>query len=165
MKHSELFSLTLTAALILFAALTYSEARTVSGVASVIDGDTLEIHAQRIRLHGIDAPESSQTCTNQDGSRWRCGQKAAFALADHIGTRPIACTGAKTDRYGRLIAVCHLDAEDLNSWLVLNGWAVAYRRYSHDYVPQEDTAKAARAGIWSSSFTLPEDYRHRQRGR
>jgi endonuclease YncB( thermonuclease family) len=51
----------------------------VTGVASVIDGDHIEIHGQNIRLYGIDAPESSQFCVRLTGERWRCGQQASFA--------------------------------------------------------------------------------------
>ncbi|UYN97812.1 MAG: thermonuclease family protein [Enhydrobacter sp.] len=129
------------------------------GTASVVDGDTLEIRSQRVRLHGIDAPESRQLCTRQDGTRWRCGQQAALALADRIGTATVRCEGNSRDRYGRLIAVCYKNKEDLNRWMVANGWAVAYRRYSLAYAPDEDRARAARNGIWSSTFDMPWDWR------
>lgn len=83
------------------------------GVATVIDGDTLEIHGSRIRLHGIDAPESSQTCRERDGSAWRCGQAAALSLADKIGRTSVLCEHLDTDRYGRVIARCFSNREDL----------------------------------------------------
>ena len=85
-------------AIFLIAATTGSALADIAGKASVIDGDTIEIHGQRIRLHGIDAPESGQSCV-ADGERWRCGQKAAFALADFIGRSPVRCDGQGTDRY------------------------------------------------------------------
>ncbi len=101
----------------------------MTGQASVIDGDTIEIHGQRIRLHGIDAPESGQLCCI-DGKRWRCGEDAANVLADLIDRRPVTCQERDRDRYGRVVAVCRVAGEDLGAWLVGNGLALAYRRYS-----------------------------------
>ena len=106
----------------------------IIGVGSVIDGDTIEIHGQRIRLFGIDAPESSQLCIRVSGERWRCGQQASFALADRIGRASVSCRSRDIDRYGRVIAVCFKGSEDLSRWMVANGWAVAYRHYSENYV-------------------------------
>jgi endonuclease YncB( thermonuclease family) len=130
----------------------------LTGRASVIDGDTIEIHGQRIRLFGIDAPESRQTC-EADGQTWRCGQQAALALADHIGQHTIACEGRDTDRYGRIVAICWADLEDLNAWLVSQGWALAYRHYSTAYVGEEDAARAAHLGIWRGTFEVPWKWR------
>ncbi|QEX23368.1 hypothetical protein FRZ61_33060 [Hypericibacter adhaerens] len=126
----------------------------------MIDGDTIEIHGTRIRLFGIDAPEGRQLCKDASGKDYRCGQKAAFALADHIGAGTVSCDARDIDRYGRTVAVCHLGAEDLNAWMVAQGWAVAYRHYSKDYVQQEDTAKSAKLGVWAGSFEWPWDWRH-----
>jgi len=93
----------------------------VAGVATVIDGDTIDIHGTRIRLHGIDAPESAQLCQRPDGVRWRCGQQAALALQDHLGRRTVTCVQRDTDRYGRRVAQCSVGGTDLNAWLVANG--------------------------------------------
>jgi endonuclease YncB( thermonuclease family) len=131
----------------------------IAGTASVIDGDTLEIHDQRIRLHGVDAPESSQTCTAKDGREYRCGQQAALALQDKIAGRPVSCAPRDRDRYGRIVAVCTAGGEDLNRWLVLNGWAMAYREYSLDYVEVEADARSSRIGIWQGRFTPPREWR------
>ena len=133
------------------------------GVASVIDGDTIEIHGQRIRLYGIDAPEGSQLCTQSTGERWRCGQRAAFALSDHIGSGIVECEPRGLDRYRRVLAVCFLRGENLNGWLVLGGWALAFRRYSLDYVEQENTARLARVGVWSGAFEPPWEWRSERR--
>ena len=130
----------------------------VTGPARVIDGDTLDIAGERIRFHGIDAPESGQTCV-ADGERWRCGQKATAALADFIGTSPVRCEGQGTDRYGRTIATCYVRGEDIEAWMVTNGWALAYRRYSLDYTDEEARAEADRAGIWRGEFVAPWQWR------
>ena len=142
-----------------------ANAEDLVGRASVVDGDTLEIRGEKIRLHGIDAPESSQRCTGRKGKEWRCGQKAALALSDKIGQSNVRCVGDKRDRWGRLIAVCFSGTQDLNAWLVRRGWAVAYRKYSKDYVPHEDRARKARVGVWSGAFEMPWDWRKAQRSK
>ena len=124
----------------------------------MIDGDTIEIAGERIRLYGIDAPETKQTCTNADGKEWRCGQDATFALAKMIGDQWITCKGKNRDRYGRLIAVCYTGLYDLNAKMVRQGWAMAYRRYSTDYVQDELAAKAVRKrGMWHAYKINVED--------
>jgi endonuclease YncB( thermonuclease family) len=133
------------------------------GVASVIDGDTIEIHGTRIRLYGIDAPESTQLCQRQDRTRWRCGQQAALALQDHIGRSTVTCVKRDTDRYGRVVGQCTVGGADINAWLAANGWAVAYRHYAMDYVDEEQAARAAGIGIWSGAFVMPWDWRRGQR--
>ena len=127
------------------------------GVASVIDADTLEIRGVRIRLHGIDAPESRQLCRRSSDDEWRCGQQAALALADRIGRRTVNCAVRDVDRYDRAIAICTQDNQNLNRWLVSKGWAVAYRRYSRDYIAAEDQARRAGRNIWSGRFVMPWD--------
>ena len=134
----------------------------LSGRVSVIDGDTIEIHGQRIRLYGIDAPEHDQNC-EAGGKQYPCGQQAALALADRIGQRPSTCEQRDIDRYHRIVAVCQAGGEDLNAWMVRQGWALAYRQYTTAYVPDEDAARATGAGIWRGTFTAPWDWRHGQR--
>ena len=135
----------------------------IVGVASVIDGDTIEIHGQRIRFHGMDSPESSQLCVRPTGERWRCGQQASFALADRIGRATVSCQPRDRDRYGRTVAVCFKGSEDLNRWMVITGWAVAFRRYSVDYVADEDAARHSRINIWSGDFDMPWVWRAQRR--
>ena len=137
-------------------------AETVAGVASIIDGDTIEIHGTRIRLSGIDAPESSQLCTRA-GQQYRCGREATFALADLIGRHIVTCTRTDTDRYGRMVATCEADGVDIGHWMVQHGQAIAYRRYSTAYVADEDAARVAKAGIWAGQFQNPAEYRHQPR--
>jgi endonuclease YncB( thermonuclease family) len=130
----------------------------IIGVASVIDGDTLEIHDRRIRLDGIDAPESAQLCL-RDGQKERCGQSSAFFLADLIGQGTVRCVPHDVDRYGRDIATCWLAEVNLNERMVAAGQAVAYRKYSMRYVEAEREAEAAALGLWSTRFQMPWDYR------
>ena len=132
-----------------------AQAETLVGQATVIDGDTVEIHGNRIRMAGIDAPESRQVCTGADGEEYRCGKVAAFALADRIGRAVVTCEGGERDRYKRLLAVCSAGGADLNAWLVEEGLAVAYRRYSKVYVAQEDAARLAKRGLWAGDFQMP----------
>jgi endonuclease YncB( thermonuclease family) len=148
-------------AIALFVA-TPSMASEIVGTATVVDGDTIEIQGQRIRLHGIDAPERGQLC-KRNGSLYRCGQAAALALADMVGQAVIRCQPNGVDRYKRIIGVCFKGDQDLNRWMVRNGWAVAYRRYSQDYVPDELTATATRIGVWSGTFEMPWEWRKKHR--
>lgn len=134
----------------------------IVGRASVIDADTLEIHGQRIRLFGIDAIESRQTCT-RDGKPWRCGQAASLALDEWIGDKTVSCNVTGTDRWQRKIARCFVQKQDMQAWLVANGWAMAFRQFSHQYVPFEDQARRDRLGIWSSEFTPPWQWRKETR--
>ncbi|CAO4173235.1 thermonuclease family protein [Methylorubrum aminovorans] len=142
---------------------TPAQAEPFVGRASVIDGDTLDVRGARVRLHGIDAPESAQICKDAAGKDYRCGQAAALALADHIGRRLVTCDPREIDRYGRVVAVCRADAEDLNAWMVGQGHAVAYRRYTEDYANAELTAKALRNGIWAGTFQEPSEWRRAKR--
>jgi len=106
----------------------------ITGKPRVIDGDTLEIAGERIRLHGIDAPENGQECIG-GGKRWHCGMEAASALAFKIARNWVTCQGEDRDRYGRVLAVCYaggVGGPELDAWPVSEGWALAYRRYSTD---------------------------------
>lgn len=80
-----------------------------------------------------------------------------------IENRTVRCKGDERDRYGRLIAVCYVGDTNLNAWMVRNGWALAYRRYSTEYVPEEQQAKAEKAGIWRGRFVPPWDWRRGER--
>jgi endonuclease YncB( thermonuclease family) len=120
----------------------------ISGRATVIDGDTIEIGTQRIRLEGIDAPEASQTCGGRWYGTWSCGAKATAKLQSLIGTRRIDCQSAGRDKYGRVLGWCALDGLDLNAEMVRTGFAWAFVRYSTRYQALEADARAAKVGIW-----------------
>ena len=134
----------------------------VTGRARVIDGDTLEIAAQRIRLHGIDAPEARQFCRGKDGA-WPCGAEATKALRSMIRNAAVSCIERDQDRYGRIVAVCFVGDGDLNAAMVLKGWALAYRQYSVDYVKAEAAAQTTRVGLWAGEFVPPWDWRQGKR--
>jgi endonuclease YncB( thermonuclease family) len=133
----------------------------VIGHASVIDGDTIDIHGMRVRLCGIDAPGSGQWC-NGPGALYPCGQKAAFALADKIQRKPVRCLQRDTDRFERMVAVCWAASEDLNGWMFLQGQAIAYRKYSRDYVTVHEDAHHNKRGLWQGDFERPDVFRHRK---
>lgn len=131
------------------------------GRASVIDGDTIEIRGERVRLFGIDAPESGQICTDAQEQPYRCGQKAAFALDEMVRGMTVHCDDRGQDRYHRMIGVCRVNEVDLAGAMVRSGMALAYRRYSSDYVSAESAAQRDRAGMWQGAFEAPWDWRRR----
>ena len=100
------------------------QAEPIEGIASVVDGDTLKIHGTGIRLHGVDAPESGQSCRAADGKSWRCGQRAALALSDRLGRKRVTCTELDKDRYGRIVSVCRADVP-----ISTNGWSREVMRW------------------------------------
>lgn len=133
----------------------------IIGVASIVDGDTLDIHGQRIRLHGVDAPESRQTC-HLDGKPWRCGVAAANALSDFTSRRTVSCESVGRDRYKRVVARCYVDGVELGMWLVESGWALDYDRYSKGrYSNAQKSAEKDKRGIWASEFEVPWAWRKR----
>jgi len=135
------------------------------GRASVIDGDTLELRQQRIRLWGVDAPEGRQTC-RVDSQEVRCGQVAANRLDQYIDGRPVTCFAQDEDRYGRVVARCEVAGVDLGGWLVREGLAVRYARYAGTaYLIEDAQARRARRGLWAGEFETPEDWRRARRSR
>jgi endonuclease YncB( thermonuclease family) len=146
----------------LLVTLLFVSAAELTGRAAVIDGDTIEIHGERIRLHGIDAPESGQQCRDADGAPWPCGQQASIALDDFLAAgRPTHCTMVDRDQWGRIVAICiRNDGADVNDWLVRQGWALDWPRYSDGaYRQAQDEARINRRGMWQGEFVDPWDWR------
>lgn len=132
----------------------------LTGQGSVIDGDTLEIHSTRIRLWGVDAPESSQLCRGEDSLQYRCGAQAANDLDAFIARRPVSCLPISLDRYGRTVATCFVGGVDLGDWLVRNGLALDWPEYSkRRYDATQREAEDAGRGIWKGSYVEPWLYR------
>lgn len=134
------------------------------GQANVIDGDTIEIHGQRIRLWGVDAPESDQLCRNDGSKLYQCGRAAATALAGLLWAikRPVICTPIDRDPYGRTVATCSLGTPgpDIAHWLVANGHALDWSKYSKGkYEDAQRGAEKGSRGIWVGSFAEPWRYR------
>jgi endonuclease YncB( thermonuclease family) len=126
------------------------------GKASVVDGDTLELHGTRIRLSGIDAPESSQLCRADDSLQYRCGAKSAKELDAFIAKRTINCSPVNLDQYGRTVARCSVDGPDLGDWLVRNGLALDWPQYSKGkYDGAQREADHAGRGMWEGSYVEP----------
>ncbi|MCR9122843.1 MAG: thermonuclease family protein [Phyllobacteriaceae bacterium] len=134
--------------------------RDLAGDAQIVDGDTLIVAGERVRLRGIDAPEHDQPCTDGEGTAHPCGRLAARHLAMLIDGGAVGCAGHDTDRYGRFLGVCRTGNEgsSLNAAMVGDGWAVAYG--DHDGL--ERAARAERRGMWAWEFDRPADWR-RQR--
>ncbi|MGN1287927.1 MAG: thermonuclease family protein, partial [Bradyrhizobium sp.] len=146
-----MFKTLLTAGLLLSLP-TLAVAADITGVPKIRDGDQLMIGSVKIRLGGIDAPSTDQLCLNTKGERWTCGVAARDELIKHAGHKSWTCHARSVDRRGRTIARCEVDGEDIQKWMVENGWALAFTRISHDYEPDEKAAREAKAGMWQGAL-------------
>jgi endonuclease YncB( thermonuclease family) len=131
----------------------------ISGIARAKDGDSMMVGETEVRLFGIDAPEFDQSCS-RSGQAWACGAEAADRLSRLVTGKEVRCIAVSTDQYERTLGRCTVGTIDINRTVVSTGYAVAYRRYSTDYVSAEETAKVNRRGIWAGSFQMPSAYRH-----
>lgn len=152
-------------ALILWLLAGTAMAQTISGLATVTDGDTIRIGSERIRLFGIDAPERSQTCEGRDGQIYECGRDASAVMTELTRGRTVTCSQVDRDRYGRMVATCSTESGDLGAAMVQRGWAVDFRRYDKacTYCADEAAAKAAGIGMHAGRFEMPEDFRRTRR--
>lgn len=131
----------------------------VHGRAAVSDGDTLRIGTERIRLFGIDAPESRQTCDSGAKGEWACGAAATARLNALVAERSVACVQRDRDRYGRMVATCRAGGVDLGERMVAEGLARAYTRFGDDYAATEHLAKTERIGLWHGPAAAPWEFR------
>ena len=134
-------------------------ARDVTGAARVIDGDSLRVAGRTIRLFGIDAPEGDQTCVTRAGTRWRCGAEVTERVRQAVEGRRVTCSLRDKDTWGRDLAICFLEGRNLNAWLVEEGWALAFRKYSMMFDLQEKGAAVNGRGLHAHVFQRPAEYR------
>jgi len=139
-----------------------ARAAPIYGLARAKDGDSLMVGQTEVRLFGIDAPEFDQSC-KRGGQAWACGSEAADRLSRLVTGKDVRCTSMGTDQHNRTLSRCMVGMTDINRTMVATGYAVAYLRYSSDYVSAEETAKVNRRGIWAGTFELPSAYRHDDR--
>ena len=137
-------------------------AKTIIGIATVIDGDTIHIDKNKIRLHGIDAPEKNQICIDEN-KNWECGKQSAFELKQIINDQNVKCQTTDIDKYKRYVAVCYINNLNINQTMVRKGWAIAYRYYSNEFIKDEDHARKNNAGIWKSTFEEPYKFRKKNK--
>ena len=135
------------------------------GQIKVVDADTIVFNEEKIRLYGIDAPETNQYCyVNREA--WPCGKQATKYLKNllkDVSLYSLNCKISSKDRYGRSIGVCYLEDNNINRNLVENGWALAYREYSKDFIHNEKLASKKKVGIWQSEFVEPWNWRRGMR--
>ncbi len=136
-------------------------AEEVSGILEIVDGDTVYVASRKIRLSGIDSPETDQTCLNADGRLSKCGLESKRRLDGRFGGKQLTCKLTGGDKYGRALGDCFHSGESMSRWMVRSGWALAFRRYSSEFVADEDYARQLKAGLWAGAFIAPWDWRHR----
>ena len=139
----------------------------ISGKAITIDGDTIKIKNKKIRLHGIDAPEIKQLCQRTFLSififsfqeNYKCGEISKKKLEKYVKNNIIKCKVEGIDRYKRILGTCYKNTININSRMVRNGYAVAYKKYSKKYLSVEREAKREELGLWKGKFDMPWDWR------
>ena len=136
--------------------LTYNDVKSYE--IKIIDGDTIHLNGEKIRFTGIDTPELKQTCS-KNNEVILCGIKAKKLLIKKIGKNEVYCTKEGEDQYRRTLAECFVKDLSLSSFLVREGYAFAYRKYSKKFINDEDYARKNNLGMWSMRFEYPWDWR------
>lgn len=131
----------------------------LQGQYKIIDGDSLIVKGQEIRLLGIDAPEYRQTCTFQNGKAYKCGKQSRLHLLKLAKSGKLKCTGWEEDKYQRLLAICEAGGVEINSHMVKDGWAVSYGGYARE----EAQARKLALGVWQGGFDSPKAWRENAR--
>jgi endonuclease YncB( thermonuclease family) len=148
----------LSFSVLLLAFLSRAPEEAITGPAHAIDGDSIVVNGEEMRIKGMDAPEYRQTCREGE-QEMPCGQRATAAMKRWLTRGPVYCYGAERDRYNRRLVLCRVNGVDIGRDLVINGLAVDYGLYPEE----EREAASAGRGIWAGTFERPEDYRRRLR--
>ena len=156
-----IFKFLITLSLVLCSPASFSE-KIIEGKPIIIDGDTIHIGKNKIRLHGIDAPETNQKCT-LDEETWNCGIQSTLALKNFILDKEVYCEIIDIDQYKRFVGICFVDNKNMNKYMVRNGWAIAYRYYSTLFVEDEEIAQKQKSGIWQGTFIEPYLFRKKNK--
>ena len=127
-------------------------------VLKVIDGDTIVLNGEKIRFSGIDTPELKQKCI-KNNQKVFCGVLAKKLLLEKLDNKTPECIREGKDIYKRTLAECFINGESLSVFLVRNGYAFAYRKYSDKFIKEEEFAKKNKNGLWSMKFEYPWDFR------
>ena len=141
---------------LIFFFLTYNDVKSYE--IKIIDGDTIHLNKEKIRFSGIDTPELKQTC-NKNNEIIYCGIEARQLLIDKIGKNKIHCVREGKDQYKRTLAECFVNDSSISRFLVREGYAFAYRKYSKKFINDENYAKKNNIGMWSMKFQYPWDWR------
>ena len=148
---------------IYFMSFSLANCKSLDNSIRIIDGDTIILNSEKIRFYGIDTPEKKQKCKDRNGLSYPCGEFATNELKKIISSGQLFCKKRATDRYGRSISICYVNGVDINSLMVKNGWALAYRKYSKDYIDEEKEAKDKKMGMWAGKFIAPWRWRKLKR--
>jgi len=141
---------------LIFFFLTYNDVKSYE--IKIIDGDTIHLNNEKIRFTGIDTPELKQTCS-KNNEIIDCGIQARQLLINKIGKKKVNCVREGKDQYKRTLAECFVNDLSLSKFLVREGYAFAYRKYSKKFIEDENFAKNNNMGIWSMKFEYPWDWR------
>ena len=156
LKKNELNCKLIFLILFLFSSKCFADIQTI-----IIDGDTIRIGEERIRFSGIDAPEINQTCISK-GVEVFCGKISKSLLVEKTSLEQVKCISEGKDQYNRTLAECFVNGESLSRYLVRQGYAFAYRKYSKKFIKDEDYAKEKKMGMWNMKFLFPWDYRRKK---